>query len=252
MDQYQTDSRLIGFLLIENIIPITLLVATPKGSALRYLAIPCMMWIVSQMLYPVSTPTYFSINGLCGSICCVFSALDFLLINPKEGRDFVDTNGKPQGFFSRLVGASRLFTSPRASGTPRQAKNTPSLPAYYTEKDPKTISRARFLTREVSIAVWQFLALDLFNVLAKKEAIEREESGVPVPSGTQFNLTAEQWIELAISSWIGWFLVSRIVISFYGRVVSILFVASGLSLPCDCPPMFNSMADSYTLRNFWG
>jgi hypothetical protein len=212
-----------------------------------------MVWIVSQMLYPVwPSSSYLSIQGLCGSICCVFSAADFLLINPKEGGDFVDANGNQQGFFSRLVAAFGLFTSPRAIGTPRQAKGTPSFPAYYTEKDPKTITRARFLTREVSIAVWQYLVVDLLNVIVKKDSVDRKESGVLVPAGTQFNLTADQWADRATSTLIGWFVVSRLLVSFYSRAAAIIFVALGFSAPSDCPPMFGTMADAYTLRNFWG
>ena len=245
-------SRLIGFLLLENIIPIVLLAATPRGSAFRYLAIPCMIWIVSLLLHPVRMPTYLSANGLGGSICCVFSALDFLLINPKDGRDFIDANGKSKSFFPRLVDASRLFTSPRAIGTPRQAKNTPSLPAYYAEEDPKKIPRGRYLIREISIAVWQYFVLDPLTILAVKDAIERKESGVAVPSGNQWDLTVEQWIDRAISNLIAWFIVARILIGFYCRIAAIFFVASGLRSPSDCPPMFSTMADSYTLRNFWG
>jgi hypothetical protein len=252
MDQYQSDYRLIGFLLLENIIPVVLLAATPRGSVLRYLAIPCMIWIVSLLLYPVQRPSYLSVNGLGGSVCCVFSALDFLLINPKDGRNFVDADGKPKGFFSRLVDASRLFTSPRAFGTPRQAKNTPSLPAYYAEKDPNKISRARYLTREIPIAIWQYFVLDILTMLAVKDAMNQKESGMVAVSGIQWDLTAEQWVSRAISNLFGWFIASRILIGFYCRVVAIIFVACGLSSPSECPPMFSTMADSYTLRNFWG
>ncbi|KAJ6183862.1 hypothetical protein N7519_005163 [Penicillium mononematosum] len=177
-----------------------------------------MIWIVYHMMYPVQNPGYTSTNFLGSSATFVLTALDLLLINPQAGSDFVDANGHTKGFFSRLVEAVRLVTFARAVNTPRQVKNVPPFPEYYTKRDPKVIPRGRFLD-EISSGQW--------------------------------NISGRALIEQAIQSLIAWFVVSRILLSFYYRVASILFVSLGDS-PANSPPMIGRMADAYTLRNYWG
>ncbi|OQE86072.1 hypothetical protein PENNAL_c0022G07444 [Penicillium nalgiovense] len=247
MSQYQSNGRLLAFSVIQCLIPSMLLITTPKRSAIRYLSIPCMIWIVYHMMYPVHRPGYTSTNFLGSSATFVLTALDLLLINPQAGHDFVDANGNTKGFFSRLVEAVRLVTCARAINTPRQVKNVPAFPEYYTKRDPKVIPRGPFLVRETAIAVWQFLALDIFSVLALRQAMNEQDKG----SSGQWNIQGRALLEQAIQSLIAWLVVSRILLSFYYRVASIVFVSLGDS-PSNSPPMIGRMADIYTLRNYWG
>ncbi|OQE22657.1 hypothetical protein PENFLA_c012G03048 [Penicillium flavigenum] len=219
MSQYQSDGRLLAFSILQCLIPSVFLITTPKRSAIRYLSIPCMIWIVYHMMYPVQNPGYTSTNFLGSSTTFVLTALDLLLINPQAGSDFVDANGNTKGFFYRLVEAVRLVTCARAVNTPRQVKNVPPFPEYYTKRDPKVIPRGRFLVRETAIAVWQFLALDVFSVLALMQAMNEQDE----VSSDQWNIPGRALIEQAIQSLVAWFVVSRILLSFYYRVASIVF-----------------------------
>lgn len=248
MDQYQTDPKFLCSLFLQNAIPIILLATTSKGSLLRYLAIPLMLWNLKIVWHPVQEPTYVSLNCMGGCVALSFSALNFLLIKPQDGRDFAGPDGKPTTLVSRLLSASRLVLFPRAINTPRQAKNTPSFPAYYAGG----ASRGGFLAREISIAFWQYLVLDVANVLALKDAWEQKESGVLPFSKIGWGLPLEKWVELTVSHFIGWFFVTRVLIGFYYRIFAILYVACGIGPASECPPMFGNMADAYTLRNFWG
>ncbi|KAJ5050047.1 hypothetical protein NUH16_008575 [Penicillium rubens] len=164
-------------------------------------------------MYPVQNPGYTSTNFLGSSATFVLTALDLLLINPQAGHDFVDANGHTMGFFSRLVEAVRLVTCARAINTPRQVKNVPPFPGYYTKRDPKVIPRGRFLVRETAIAAWQFLALDIFSVLASRQAMNEQDENIP----------GRALVEHAIQSLIAWLVVTRILLSFYYRVASIVF-----------------------------
>ncbi|KAJ5329639.1 hypothetical protein N7452_010029 [Penicillium brevicompactum] len=179
-------------------------------------------------------------------------ALNHLLIKPKDGNDFIDANGRPKDFFSRLGDATRLVTSVRAIDTPQQAKNTNSWPAYYAQKDGKKISRARFLTREISIGLWQYLLLDVLTFMLMKDALERKESGKNIVFGTEWDFPAEQWVELVIMNLVAWLVAARTSISSLYRLSAIICVATGIWPVSDFPPLFNSMSDAYTLRNFWG
>jgi hypothetical protein len=242
MSQYQSNGRLLAFSILQCLIPSMLLITTPKRSVIRYLSIPCMIWIVyHMMMYPVQNPGYTSTNFLGSSATFVLTALDLLLINPQAGHDFVDANGHTMGFFSRLVEAVRLVTCARAINTPRQVKNVPPFPEYYTKRDPKVIPRGRFLVRETAIAAWQFLALDIFSVLASRQAMNEQDENIP----------GRALVEHAIQSLIAWLVVTRILLSFYYRVASIVFVSLGDS-PANSPPIIGRMADIYTLRNYWG
>lgn len=249
--EYQTSTHLVSWYVIGNIIPIVLITTTPKGSPLRYLAIACMLWIITQIQNPMHSPIYLAVWSSWGCVILVFSALNHLLIKPKDKNDFIDANGKPKGFFSRLNDATRLITSMRAVNTPQQAKNTPSWPAYYAEKDGK-ISRTRFLTREISIGLWQYLLLDVCTFVTLKDAMERKESGKNVVFGTDWDFPIEQWVELIILNILGFFVLGRTVISSLYRLSAIVCVSTGLGSVSDFPPPFNSMSDAYTLRNFWG
>lgn len=249
MDQYQTTRRLFGYCVLQGFISSVVLTTTPKRSALRYLTIPCMIWIMCQMMYPVRTPGYAPSNFLGHAVTFVFSASDLLLINPQTGRDFVDSNGNARSFLARLGKAVEMITCTRAVNTPRQAKNVPPMPAYYTKKDPKVIPRGRFLVREAAIAIWQFLALDIISALALRQTLGKEED--VSASGLAWDNPGRLLTQRIIPNLIAWFVVSRLGLSFYYRVTSVLFVSLGES-PWNCPPVFGRMSDSYTLRNFWG
>ncbi|KAL4896949.1 membrane bound O-acyl transferase family-domain-containing protein [Aspergillus ambiguus] len=254
MVEYQTVSRLLFLSAMQILIPAVLVITTPKGSPLRYLSIPCMIWVLSLMLYPVEKPSYLAVNSAGGGWIGIISALDVLLINPKYAGDFVNADGKIQSLFSRLRSTLELMANQRKLNTPREAKNTPSPPKYYSKRRPKTITRGRFLIRETAIAVWQYLALDIFTLQAAKSALKKkeEEERVLNFSGAPENSRVELWIEQVITALVAWFVVTRILISFYYRSLSILCVALGLESPEMFPPLFNKMADAYTLRNFWG
>lgn len=203
------------------------------------------------MMYPVQTPGYISTNFLGSSATFVLTALDLLLINPQAGKDLVDANANTKSFSSRLVQAVKVLTCTRAINTPRQVKNVPPFPAYYNKRDPKVIPRGRFLVRETAIAIWQFLVLDIVSVLASRQAMNDQDEEWSVSSGLQWDIPGQELIAPAIRALITWLVVSRILISFYYRVASIIFVSLGDS-PSNSPPVMGRMADIYTLRNFWG
>ncbi|CBF82180.1 hypothetical protein AN5283.2 [Aspergillus nidulans FGSC A4] len=252
MTEYQTVSRLSFLTATQTLIPPVVVIATPKGSILRYVSIPCMIWVWSLMLYPVEKPSYLAVTFAAGGWMHIITALDVLLINPKCAGDFVDADGKIQSHFSRLRSAIGLMGNPRKLNTPREAKNTPPVPKYYTKSSPTTIPRGRFLIRESAIAAWQYLALDVLALQAAKSALEKKEKATVHYSQPTDNLWVEVWIENVIAALVAWFVLSRILISFYYRLLSTISVALGLSSPESFPPLFNKMTDAYTLRNFWG
>ncbi|KAJ5965106.1 uncharacterized protein N7479_004982 [Penicillium vulpinum] len=250
MAEYQSNGRLFALFALQCLIPTVLLITTPKRSTLRYLSIPVMIWLVSQMMYPIHTPVYPSTFLIGNSATFILTALELLLIKPQAGSDFVDANGKQKSFLSRLFEAFQLITCSRAINTPRQAKNIPPFQEYYSKRDSKVIPRGRFLIRESAIAVWQFLAIDTITVLASRQAMENQEeqSSTSISSGYMPGLGR---IAEAIQMLFTWLFLLRVLMGFYYRVSAIVFVSLG-DPPSNSPPLVGRMKDIYTLRNFWG
>jgi hypothetical protein len=248
MNEYQA-VRLFSLCALQLLIPTLLLATTPKRSILRYLSVPCMLWVLKQGITQIPNPTILHSNSIGFLFISILSATYFLLANPKDSRDFVNANGTTKSFFSRLYEAIRMMMLTRAINTPRQVKNIPGPPAYYAKRDPKVVPRGRFLVRETSIAVWQFLALSMFETLSAQEASKKP---APISFEVQWFVPVDQWVERIISNLIGWFIVARILIDLNARICAILCVGLGLDTPADSPPTFGTMADAYSLRNFWG
>jgi hypothetical protein len=240
--------QLLSLYAAHCLIPAILLIATPKRSILRYLAIPCSIIIVHRAI-PVATalgPGFFWCE--CGRLflTIIFQCLNLLLINPKDGDDLPSTGS--QNFGARLYSATRLFTDPRGINTPWQIKNAPPQPGYYKQWGSKAPPRGQFLIRQTVIVVWQYLALDIFATLALQKALEQNTILPPMP---QWDIPTEKWIERIISNLMAGFVVSRILIDFHHRTFSIILVGLGLDSPANCPPLFGRALDADTVRGFW-
>jgi hypothetical protein len=234
---------------IHCLLPATLLLATPKRSTLRYLSIPCSIWIAYRAINLAAElgPGFIWCEFARLTLSIVLQSLNWLLLNPKAVNDLPVEAGHG---VSRLYYVVRLFYQPRGIRTPWQIKNAPRQPAYYQRRGLKEPSRGRFLVRQSVIAVWQYLALDLFATLALQQALEQEKHGA-LPSVVQWSLSVEQWIERLISNLVAGFVVSRILIDFHHRAFSIIVVGLGLDSPSNCPPLFGKVGDADTMRGFW-
>lgn len=233
------------------IIPATLLIATPKLSILRYLSIPFSLFLAYQAIHVASAlgPGFFWCELARLFVTIVFQCLNLLLINPKDSSDVPPQAG--QSLVARLYYAIGLCTQPRGINTSWQVKNAPPQPMYYQRRGWNNPPLGRFLIRQIAIAIWQYLALDVFATLALKQALEQKKNET-LPPVVQWDLSVEQWIERIISNLIAGFVVSRILIDFHHRAFSIIVVGIGLDSPSNCPPLFGSAGDAHTLRGFWG
>lgn len=233
------------------LIPATLLIATPKQSILRYLSIPFSLFLAYQAIHVACAlgPGFFCCELTRLFVTIIFQCLNLLLINPKDSGDVPPQAG--QGLVARLYYAIGLCTQPRGINTSWQVKNAPSQPKYYHRRGWKNPPRGRFLIRQIPIAIWQYLALDVFATLALQQALEQKKNET-LPPVVQWDLSFEQWIERISSNLIAGFVVSRILTDFHHRAFSIIVVGIGLDSPSNCPPLFGRAADAHTLRGFWG
>ncbi|PYH69122.1 proline-specific permease [Aspergillus vadensis CBS 113365] len=196
--------------------PQILAITTPKGSPLRYLCIPVMIWILSLVLHPVKNPWHVTSLFATTAWFNILSALDLLLLNPKEADNFVTINKgtsrvKVKSFFYGLRTALKLRVNSRKINTPEEAKNTPPMPGYYTQGNGRDASKA--ISRR------------------------RNEEPQPQPQSTFVEGSwVALWIEQTIVAIVAWFIVGRIVIGFNYRLVAVVGVGLRLEAPEGFPP----------------
>ncbi|CAG8099153.1 unnamed protein product [Penicillium salamii] len=239
------------FYVIQNATPGVILITTRKGSPMRYLCIPWMIWVACRFIRPFGasgSPTW--CQAVTQLIIATLQAINLLLINPLDRRDISYGVDTADGFWGRLNKAVRLIAQTRAINTPWQVKNVPSHPKYYTRRGSPP-SRGRFLLRQLAIACWQYLVLDIVQTVSRQQAIER---GPPktVFLPIEWSVSGAQWAERIVTHLSIWLLVNRLIGDLAYRLLSIVFVGIGQESPLHWPPAFGSMHDLVTLRDFWG
>ncbi|KAJ5653956.1 hypothetical protein N7490_000959 [Penicillium lividum] len=238
-----------SFYLLQIFIPAALLISTPKNSSLRYLAIPCMIWIANRFMLPFApagSPTW--CQAICQLVIVVLQAINMLVINPLDRQDLIGLVINSQSTISYFFAAVRALIYTRGCNTPRQVKNIPSQPRYYIRRGMKIPTRSRFLLRQSAILAWQYLTLDIIQTLSAKQASESKELLMEI----EWNVSWGQWAERAGTHVAIWFVVNRLIGDSVYRLLSIVSVGLGIDSPSDWPPAWGRMKEAYTLRNFWG
>ncbi|KLJ06626.1 hypothetical protein EMPG_17865 [Blastomyces silverae] len=209
-----------------------------KGSLLRIVGFACVaavQYFFYTSSFALSNNIVYSASLASMSLALFAHCINILFINP------IDAQHAP--------GIS-IGLNLRGIGTPWLAKNTPEFPSYYGGRRP---GRFTFLMRQTAIVTWQYLVIDLLEAAGSVQS--PEEIQMVQGPGSEFmylSATKEQWIARIATSLISNFIMSRIMVDGVVRLLSILFVGLGISNPSDWPPLFNSMWDAYTLRNYWG
>ncbi|KAJ5223363.1 hypothetical protein N7468_007905 [Penicillium chermesinum] len=222
---------------------------TSKYSTIRYAAAPFMMWLhwdIFSHHYPSKT------DALEFSMATTpFNWLRLLIITPVDMNDLAIMFKAPaETLLQKLYILYKVTSTPRWINTPWETKNTPPFPKYYTRRHMKLPSRGSFLLRQSCILFWQLLILNLAECAGNLQASQVENLGEP--KKFSWNHSTEKWIELIISNVIAWLLCARCLIDSHYRALSVLHVGILGDDVADWPPLFGTMLDSYTLRNFWG
>ena len=234
---------------LQNLLPATLLITTPKRSALRYLSIPCMAWNASRFIHPVPGASPSWCNAMALMVVGVVQATNLLLLNPLDAHDLSrEKPGRSHSFLTRLYHAYEVFAQNRALNSPRQIKNVPSQPVYYARFGGE-ISRGRFLQRQGAILLWQFCFLAIFQTLARQDMREKPSAGL---APVRWDLPVDQFVERTVTNLFTGVVLSRVLIDAHFRVMSVVHVGLGLDTPSEWPPAFGRIGDAYTVRRYWG
>ncbi|KAJ6119514.1 toxin biosynthesis protein Tri7-like protein [Penicillium sp. IBT 18751x] len=237
---------------VTNLQPLTtvlLLCTTKKGHPLRWLNVLILIVLVvihGKYIHLISMSTPDDVMQRISPLPVLLHTIVLL-----KGIDYRDLQAqhKPKDQGSRMANiwaALRVTMDYSAVGTRWQVRNVPKMPAWLGTSPTRT----RFLMRQMAVASWQYLALDLLQrMIREDEFIWNEIIAVLLEPTTT---TKHSWLLEAAINIVTWFLIARLSLDIKWRATSIIAVGLGISEPASWPPMFGSSLEAYTIRNFWG
>lgn len=162
---------------------------------------------------------------------------------PRGSKTKVTKSGN-KSLVASIRSAIGLLWNMRRVGTPWQVRNVPSVQAQLST------SRFMFILQRLVATVLAYLFVDVVvslppaeaaMIAPEKAALFKGVTGLDVGDIIfRTIMTASYWITTG---------VLNLFMTNTGAIVS---VALGLSQPKDCPPLYGSFADAYTVRRFWG
>ena len=169
-------------------------------------------------------------------ICLIPTASDYILLRnsqPELGRIGQKESPSETSFKERLMWAASLLATPRGIGWAHE-------PTDHIPPRP-TSSQGKFIVSQLLWIVFYFTLFNVTVILAGENPCFR--AGGP-------SLAAFRWW-WRTTSWLFIFSLYYAVSGLYATA-SVVSVATGLFKPGDCPHIFGSPLDAYTLRKCWG
>ncbi|PYI11838.1 hypothetical protein BO78DRAFT_358608 [Aspergillus sclerotiicarbonarius CBS 121057] len=235
--------------LLQCLITLFLLVRTPKGSILRWICLPSLVYMayLEGVLVRISNHNVFTKVTLSGMpFTTIIQLINLLLITG------IDLTEQPGTTRDKLVAAFAILQTYRGIGTKWQAKNVPQQPSVLQRNPP---SRAQFIRRQMAIAIWEALSL-VFVLIVFVPHIRPHFGGTYLYGPGREYMYADSSIEQLLarvkSAFILGFPGSMLFLDSTYRMGSIFAVGAGISTVDSWPPVFGSLRESYTVRGFWG
>ena len=164
----------------------------------------------------------------------------------------VDLTGQLGTIAGKFASAFALLQSTRGIGTPWQVKHIPSHPLVLRAKPP---SRGYFMSRQLAIAIWEVLALALVLSSLATHDVQDYDGSYLYGSGREFEMASSSMKQLlgrVTAAFLFGLPGSMLFLDSMYRVASLISVATGMTTIASWPPEFGSLADTYTVRGFWG
>lgn len=217
----------------------------PKTSLNSRVASMVLLAALSYSFNEVSGRTYDNMvlrTAFPGAICTLtFHATDLLLVSRAAIGDFPAVGGGPLG---DLLVALRLLCNWRRIGTPWQISKLPKF-----SPDGAVPSRGRLIAKRALLLVVALAIVDIGTGL-RGEPDAFDPRAVPVFSRLGDTTAAE--VGFRVSQTAAWMTCAVVGVYIPYAFVTIVLLATGLSNPASCPPVYGSLSDAYTIRGFWG
>ncbi|PYH51889.1 wax synthase family protein [Aspergillus niger CBS 101883] len=234
---------------LQSLITVTLIARTRRNSFLRWICVPSityMAYIEGVLIKMTDHHTYAKVTLSGMPFTVLIQHINLLLIAK------VDLAGQPGTNAGKLASAFALLQSTRGIGTPWQVKNIPSHPLVLRAKPP---SRGQFIRRQLAIAIWEVLALILVLTSLATHNVQDDDGSYICGSGREFQLadsSMKQLLGRITVTFLFGFPGSLLFLDAMYRMASLISVAARMTTIASWPPEFGSLADTYTVRGFWG
>ncbi|KAF3025774.1 hypothetical protein E8E14_014515 [Neopestalotiopsis sp. 37M] len=171
-------------------------------------------------------------------------AAELLVITKATGADVVGTNPKENSTIARFLTCVSLLCKWRRIGTKWEIKDLPK------PRTTMTPTRLRSALQSLLGIVLAVLVMDFYTSGSPPDAdmiMPGKESLLTRLS----NVTAAELAYRAVGT--PMFLMTPIagVLLFY-NLICLVVVLTGLSGPSECPPLFGSIKNAYSIRQYWG
>lgn len=179
------------------------------------------------------------IQFLSASEWILVSRLDAAHIPRRHGKHRLET------IATQATDTIALLWNLRRVNTKWQAKNVPTS----SSSGPASSSRARFILRRLTTTLLAYLVMDIIVSAPPLGSILVSPEKATLLKLR--DLSSEDLIFRTIgtlSFWLSTALINLIM----SNSIAIISVLTGLSAPANCPPLYGSIGDAYTIRRFWG
>lgn len=179
------------------------------------------------------------IQFLSASEMVCVSRVDSACISADHGGPKAQTNS------NQAVQVVGLLWNLRRVGTRWQVKNIP----VSSSSGSASSSRVRFVLRRLATT---FLAYIILDVMVSGPAPDL--ALVSPQKETLFRLSCLSLDDVVFRTigTVSFWLSSALINTIMTNIAAIVSVLSGLSSPADCPPLYGSIGEAYSLRRFWG
>ncbi|KAM0804237.1 membrane bound O-acyl transferase family-domain-containing protein, partial [Usnea florida] len=179
------------------------------------------------------------IQFLSASEWILISRLDAAHIPRRRGKHQLDT------LITQVTDVIALLWNLRRVNTKWQTKNIPTN----SSSGPTSSSRSHFILRRLTTTLIAYLVMDIMVSAPPPDPnLVRPEKATLLKL---HDLSSEDLIFRTIGTLSFWFSTALINL-ILSNTTAILSVLSGLSAPSNCPPLYGSILEAYTIRNFWG
>ncbi|RAL17072.1 wax synthase family protein [Aspergillus homomorphus CBS 101889] len=230
------DLCFVGILVLQNLVTITLLTRTPRSSFLRWICLPSMLYLTYlEVVLNRLGETGFVIKIRTGGHAFTFlvQLVNLLFVT---NVDLTTKADKSKVAFQLLLGI-------RGIGTPWQIKHIPPFPRVMRTHPP---GRTQYVVRQLAIVIWQTLFFRLLTspVLAHDPSI--------YGYGQEFVYTPRNCLNRFSATYIEGVIPAYLFLDIVYRLGAIICVGSGDHSISQWPPLFGTLARSYSIRLYWG
>ncbi|TPX07901.1 uncharacterized protein E0L32_010356 [Thyridium curvatum] len=236
------DVRAPAAMAMQSIITAFLVCTTPKGSVLRFGALPVLLllaWVCVQTASAFSLQVMMYLGfAVCGYVN-VFHCFNFLCLNPFDDadirREMARWKSSPPNptLFGRIYFATATIWSFRGVGTSYEIRSMPKFPGNVVP------TKRSFLLQQVGWIVFQYLFMDLITSqpqppeAAEAWAVGKEWLWLPL---NPHPVTKQDLTSRLLGTLMSWYLIGKMMLDTWYRLFALIFVGLGIS-PCLRAPL---------------